>query len=183
MKYKITLAQLQYGNIDVEANNREEAKKKALELANKNCDNVRWFESKSYKVAEVYKIGKEFKMKTGDLIAVEGNLYEYGGIEKAEYSKELTLHKVYIIDIDEEGILTSTGITSYLTNEELSNRGIDLTEAQWIGLVKHFLRQDYDLTEEEMEDAANEIVCRCFTITRIPLVEELPNYIAIYMDR
>ena len=122
-------------------------------------------------------------MKIGDLIAVNGNLYEYGGIENAEYSKGLTLHKVYVVDIDEEGILTSTGITWYFTDEELSNRGIDLTEEQWIGLVKHFLRQDYDLTEEEIEDAANDIVCRCFAVTRIPLVEELPNYIAIYENR
>lgn len=122
-------------------------------------------------------------MKIGDLIAVNGNLYEYGGIEDASYSKGIKYHKVYDVDIDEEGILTSIGSTWYLTDEELSNRGIDLTEEQWIGLVKHFLHQDYDLTEEEIEDAANDIVCRCFTITRIPLVEELPNYIAIYENR
>ena len=122
-------------------------------------------------------------MKIGDLIAVNGNLYEYGGIEEADYTKNLKLHKVYDVDIDEEGILTSIGSTWYFTDEELSNRGIDLTEEQWIGLVKHFLHQDYDLTEEEIEDAANDIVCRCFTITRIPLVEELPNYIALYENR
>ena len=121
-------------------------------------------------------------MQSGDLIAVNGNLYEYGEIEKAEYSKG-TFHKVYVVDIDKEGILTSTGITSYLTDGELSNRGIHLTEEQWLGLVRHFLRQDYDLTEEEIEDAAEDIVCRCFATTRIPLVEELPNYIAIYMNR
>lgn len=63
-------------------------------------------------------------MKTGDLIAVNGNLYEYGGIEDASYSKGIKYHKVYVVDI-EEGILTSTGITCYFTDEELSNRGID----------------------------------------------------------
>ena len=117
-------------------------------------------------------------MDIGTLIAVNGNLYEYGGIEQAEYTKNLKMHKVYVVDIDEEGILTSTGITSYLTDEELSNRGINLTQQQWIGLTEHFIRQDYDLT-----DAAEDIVCRCFVTTQIPLVEELPNYIAIYMDR
>lgn len=115
-------------------------------------------------------------MKQGDLIAVNGVLYEYGGIEDK-------LHKVYVVDIDEEGILTATHNSWYLTDAELSNRGINLTQNQWIGLTEHFLRQDYDLTEEEIKDAAEDIVCRCFAITRIPMVEELPNYIAIYMDR
>lgn len=122
-------------------------------------------------------------MKQGDLIAVNGNLYEYGGIEETEYSKGLTFHKVYVVDIDEYGILTATGITWCLTDEELSNRGIELTEKQWLGLTEHFIRQDYDLTEEEIKDAAKEIVCRCFATTRIPLVEELPNYIAVHMNR
>ena len=116
-------------------------------------------------------------MKIGQIIAVNGVLYEYGG------SEESKLHKVYVIDIDEEGILTYTHSTWYFTDEELSNRGIDLTQAQWIGLTEHFIRQEYDLTEDEITDAAEDIVCRCFAVTRIPLVEELPNYIAHYMDR
>ena len=121
-------------------------------------------------------------MKQGDLIAVNGVLYEYGELEKVKYLKE-KMHKVYEVDIDEEGILTATHNSWYLTDAELSNRGIDLTENQWIGLTEHFLRQDYDLTEEEVKDAAEDIVCRCFATTRVPMVEELPNYIAIYMDR
>lgn len=116
-------------------------------------------------------------MKQGQLIAVNGSIYEYGGIE------DNGLHKVYVIDIDEEGILIHTQSTWYLTDDELSNRGINLTQQQWIGLTEHFLRQEYDLTEEEIKDAAEDIVCRCFTVTRVPLVEELPNYIATYMDR
>lgn len=116
-------------------------------------------------------------MKQGQLIAVNGVLYEYGGIE------ENNLHKVYVVDIDEDGILTHTYSTWYLTDAELSNRGIKLTEAQWIGLTEHFIRNEYDLTEEEITDAAEDIVCRCFAVTRVPMVEELPNYIAIYMDR
>ena len=115
-------------------------------------------------------------LKAGDLIAVDGNLYDYVGYEEG-------IHKVAVVDIDEEGILTNTHNTWYFTDEELSNRGIDLTQKQWIGLTEHFIRQDYDLTEEQIKDAAEDIVCRCFATTRIPLVEELPNYIATYMNR
>lgn len=54
-KYLITIAKLTYGNIEVEGIDREDAKAKALSLANKNCDNVQWFDNASYRVAEVYK--------------------------------------------------------------------------------------------------------------------------------
>ena len=121
--------------------------------------------------------------KEGQIIAVNGNIYEYGEIEDADFTKDLKLHKVYIIDIDEDGNLCHTYTTDYLTTEELSNNKIDLTLNQWCGLVAHFIREDYDLTEEEIEDAADDIVCRCLSITGIPLVEELPNYIAEYMNR
>ena len=121
--------------------------------------------------------------KRGQLIAVNGNLYEYEGIVDAEYDKGIKYHKAYDVDIDEEGRLTAIGKTMYFTDEELSYRGINLTQKQWIGLTEHFIREEYDLTEEEIKDAAEDIVCRGFTITRIPLVEELPNYIAIYMNR
>ena len=117
-------------------------------------------------------------MKQGQLIAVNGNLYDYIG-----YDEEIKQHKVAVVDIDEEGILTNTHSTWYFTDEELSNRGINLTDKQWVGLIEHFIRQEYDLTEEEIKDASEDIVYRCFTVTRIPFVEELPNYIAIYMDR
>lgn len=117
-------------------------------------------------------------MRPGDLIAVNGNLYDYVG-----YDKEINQHKVAVVDIDEDGILVNTHSTWYFTDEELSNRGIDLTEKQWIGLTEHFIRQEYDIAEEEIKEAAEDIVCRGFAVTRIPLVEELPNYIAIYMDR
>ena len=122
-------------------------------------------------------------MRAGDLIAVNGNLYEYEGMEDAYYTKNVKFHKASIVDIDEEGRMTSTGITTYFTDYEISNRGINLTEKQWIGLVKQFIEHEYDLTEEAIEEAVQDIVCRCFATTRIPLVEELPNYIAIYMNR
>lgn len=129
------------------------------------------------KVLNYQKRGK-CVMKAGDLIAVNGVLYDYVG-----FDEETRSYKVAIVEIDEEGLLTNTHNTWYLTAAELSNRGIDLTQKQWLGLTEHFLRQEYDLTEEEITEAAEDIVCRCFTVTRIPLVEELPNYIAIYMNR
>lgn len=117
-------------------------------------------------------------MKSGDLIAINGSLYEYGS-----YDEKGKLHIAFVIDIDEDGRLTHTYNGWYFTDEELANNKIDLTLNQWCGLVAHFIREDYDLTEEEIEDAADDIVCRCLSVTGVPLVEELPNYIAEYMDR
>lgn len=122
-------------------------------------------------------------MKQGDLIAVNGNLYEYGGIEKAEYSKGGTFHKAYVVDIDEEGILTSTGIGLYFADEELANNEIEFTKPQWYGIVECFIRQDYDLTEEEINDAVEDIVGREFAYGRPKTIEELQKHIAIHMNR
>ena len=112
--------------------------------------------------------------RTGDLIAVNGNLYIYEGME-------VRYHKVCDVEIDEDGNLICPNTTWYLTDSELSNRGIDLTEKQWMGLTKHLLSKEYDLTDEAIQKATEDIVRRCFATTRMPLVEELPNYIAIYM--
>lgn len=124
-------------------------------------------------------------LRQGQLIAVNGNLYEYGG-----YDKEFKVHLVYEVEIDEDGNLTATYVERAFTDEELSNRGINLTQKQWLGIVEYMLRNDYawskvlyNLTEEEITEAAEDIVFRCFTVTRPPLVEELPNYIETYMDR
>lgn len=124
-------------------------------------------------------------LRQGQLISVNGNIYEYGG-----YDKEFKVHLVYEVEIDEDGSLTITYVERAFTDSELSNRGIKLTDKQWLGIVKYMLRNDYawsnvlyNLTEKEIIDAAEDIVYRCFATTRIPLVEELPNYIAIYMDR
>lgn len=113
--------------------------------------------------------------KQGQLIAVNGVLYEYGEIEDK-------LHKVYVVDIDEEGILTATYSSWYLTDAELSNRGIDLTQKQWYGIVEHFIRQDYDLTEMQIKGAVMDIVDRCFAYG-IPKIHELADYIAEYLNR
>lgn len=61
MKYLITIEQRKYGNIEVEASNREKAKAKALQLAEANEDNIDWFKAKSQQVVEVYKIEEGIK--------------------------------------------------------------------------------------------------------------------------
>ena len=122
--------------------------------------------------------------KEGQLIAVNGNIYEYGGIENADFTKDLKLHKVYVIDIDDEGNLTHTQSSDYLTTEELSNNEIILTQEQWYGIVEQLIRYEYaDLTEEEITEATDEIVGRCFSVTGIPKFDTLEDYIAEYMNR
>ncbi len=114
--------------------------------------------------------------RIGDLIAVNGVLYTYLGRDEG-------IHKVSVVDIDAEGILTDTHNTWYLTDSELSHRGIDLTETQWIGVVSHLLREKYNLTEEKIAEASTDIVCRCFALARRPMIEELPRYLNIYLNR
>lgn len=118
--------------------------------------------------------------KEGQLIAVNGNIYEYGGIEDADFAKDLKLHKVYTIDIDDEGNLLHTYVTDYFTTEELGNDTIKLTKEQWFGVVAQCAR---DVDPEYAEEIAEDIVCRCFVITGIPKMHELENYIAEYMNR
>lgn len=124
-------------------------------------------------------LGRAIDVEVGDLIAVNGNLYEYGGIEKAEYS----LHKVYVVDVDEEGILTSTGITCCFTAEELKDNEVEFTKSQWYGIVEHFIRQDYDLEEEEIYNAVYDIVDREFVYGRPTTIEALKTHIAVHMNR
>lgn len=118
--------------------------------------------------------------KEGQLIAVKGNIYEYGEIEDADFTKDLKLHKVYIIDIDEEGNLCHTYITDYFTTEELTNDTIELTQNQWLGIVAQLVR---DIDPECAEEIAEEIVLRCFSITGLPKIHELEDYIAEYLNR
>jgi hypothetical protein len=111
------------------------------------------------------------------LITVHGDLYDHLG-----YDEEGRLHKVTLVDIDEDGNLTNTGITWYFDDEELKDNRAKFTQTQWIGIVKHFIRQNHELEEDQISDAAEDIVCRCF-VYGIPTVEELPEYIAEYLDR
>ena len=121
--------------------------------------------------------------KEGTIIAVNGNLYEYGCEENADYTKDLKLHKVYVIDIDDEGNFTHTHSTDYFTTEELKNNEVHFTQEQWYRIVEQFIRYDYDdLTVEEITDVTEDIIGRCFAYG-IPKIHELADYIAEYMHR
>ena len=121
--------------------------------------------------------------KEGQLIAINGNIYEYGGIEDADFTKDLKLHKVYVIDIDDEGNLTHTQRSDYFTTEELSNKEVHFTQDQWYKIVEQLIRYEYaDLTDEQITDATEDIVSRCF-VMNMPEFDELEEYIECYMDR
>ena len=121
--------------------------------------------------------------KEGQLIAVNGNIYEYGGIENADFTKDLRLHKVYVIEVDNEGYLTNTHTSQYFTTEELNNKEIHFTQDQWYKIVEQLIRYEYtDLTEEAITDATDDIVYREFAYG-IPKFHELEDYIAEYMNR
>lgn len=114
--------------------------------------------------------------KNGQLIAVNGKLYEY-------IKDEGGFHRVAEIEVDEDGGLTAPLIEQAFTTEELRNNEIHFTKDQWYGIVAHFIREgDFDLNEEEIEDATEDIVGRCF-VYGIPKIHELTDYIAEYMNR
>ena len=113
-----------------------------------------------------------------DIIAIKGHLYCYD-----KFDEDIQMHKVAEVDIDEEGFLTATYIPAYFTEEEMKENEISLTERQWCGLVEFFIREEYpDMDEESVSDAATDIVGRCF-VYGVPTVEELPEYIAKYLNR
>lgn len=118
-------------------------------------------------------------LKQGTLIAVNGNLYEYHG-----YDEVAKVHLVYEVDIDCDGILTATYTMCYFYPEQFTEglNKIQLTKPQWYGIVEHFIRQGYDLAEEAIADATEDIVGREFAYG-IPKFEELESYIAEYMNR
>ena len=116
-------------------------------------------------------------MKAGDLVLANGKIYEY-----VRWVDEHKLHEGVIVEIDEEGILTNTYIPNYFTSEELENNQATFTEDQWYGIVSHIIRQNHDVTEEEIAEATEDIVGRCFIIN-MPEFNELEEYIACYMDR
>lgn len=111
------------------------------------------------------------------LISANGEIYDMIG-----FDEDVGLYKVAIVDIDEEGLLTSTLIPYYLSKEDLENKEIKLTEKQWMGMVCQMIGYYYALSEEEIDDAANDIVGRCFAITGTPLIENLFAYIKEYMQ-
>ena len=118
--------------------------------------------------------------KQGKLIAVNGNIYEY-----LRYDEVAKVHLVSEVMIDCEGMLTATHIMCYFYPKELAEGigKINLTKDQWYGIVAHFIREgNFHLNEEEMEDATEDIVERCFAY-EIPKFEELEDYITEYMNR
>lgn len=124
-------------------------------------------------------------MKQGQLISINGAIYEYGG-----YDKEYKLHMVYEVEIDESGTLVATYVERTFTTEELENNKTNFTPEQWIGIVEYMLRNDYawsrvlyNLTADEITEAVEDIVLREFAVSGIPTIEELPQYIAEYLDR
>ena len=119
-------------------------------------------------------------MNEGTLIAVDGKLYEY-----VRWVEKFKTHEVAIVEVDEDGMLTATYIHDYIKPDKMSEgfNKINFTKDQWYGIVAHFIREGrFDLNEEEMEDATEDIVGRCFAYG-IPKFHELPEYIAEYMNR
>ena len=119
-------------------------------------------------------------MKQGNLIAVNGAIYEY-----VRYDEVANVHLVSEVYIDCDGILTSTHTMCYLYPEQLTEgfNKINLTKDQWYGIVAHFIREgNFHLNEEEMEDATEDIVGREFAYG-VPQFDELESYIATYMNR
>lgn len=115
-------------------------------------------------------------MKKGTLIAIDGELYEY----EKYYNG---FHIACEVMIDEDGHLTATYMPHAFSDRALKNNAVNFTKQQWYGIVKHFIRQDFDdLTEEDMNTAVEDIVDRCFALN-MPEFEELSGYIACYMNR
>ena len=113
--------------------------------------------------------------KKGQIIAVDGQLYEYD----REFNG---FHIAYEVMIDEDGKLTATNQPHGLSDRILKDDPVNFTNRQWYGIVEHFIRQDYYITEEEITEVTEDIVGRCFAYG-IPKIHELADYIADYMNR
>ena len=117
-------------------------------------------------------------MLQGKIIAINGNLYEYG-----HYDEDAKRHIAYIVEVDENGILTATYDAYAFTDEELKDNAVNFTKWQWYGIVEHFIRQDYEgLSDDDIANITGDIIERCFTCG-VPTLEELSEYIAEYMNR
>ena len=130
------------------------------------------------RIIKYQKGGIRMKYKRGQLIAVNEGIYEY-----SHYDVKTNLHTTTEVEIDEDGHLCSTFHFYAFTPEELENNKINLTEKQWYGVVECIIRNNHDLTEEEIAEATDEIVGRCFSVTGIPRFDTLEDYIAEYMNR
>lgn len=131
-------------------------------------------------IARIIKYQKGgIQMEKGQLIVVNGRIYEYD-----RYDKHLDVHFVAGIEIDEEGILTHTHIPCFFSTVKLAEgfNKTNFTEDQWYGIVAHIIRNNHDVTEEEITEATEDIVGRCF-VMNMPQFNELEEYIACYMNR
>lgn len=117
-------------------------------------------------------------MKKGSIMAIKGNLYEYD-----QYDERAKMHIAHEVLIDDEGRLTATYDAYAFSNEEIKDNSTNFTKQQWYGIVEHFIRQDNDdLTDDDVANATEDIVGRCFAYG-IPSIEELPQYVAEYLNR
>lgn len=118
-------------------------------------------------------------MERGQLIAVNGGIYEYDS-----HHSNLKVHLVAGVEIDEKGILTSTHIPCAFSDVEFAEgyNKTNFTQEQWYGIVEHFIRQTYCIDDEEIAEATEDIVGRCF-VMNMPEFDELEDYIACYMNR
>ena len=57
-----------------------------------------------------------------------------------------------------------------------------MNKNEWCEVVRKHIAENYNLDDEAVEDATQDIVCRCFCYG-IPTLEELPKYVADYMNR
>ncbi len=57
-----------------------------------------------------------------------------------------------------------------------------MTKNEWYEVVRKHIAENYNLDNEAIEDATEDIVGRCFCYG-IPTLAELPEYVADYMNR
>lgn len=57
-----------------------------------------------------------------------------------------------------------------------------MSKDEWYKVVAKHITENYDLSDEDIEMATEDIVGRCFCYG-VPTLAELPEYIAEYMNR
>lgn len=57
-----------------------------------------------------------------------------------------------------------------------------MSKDEWYEVVAKHIAENYNLSDEDIEMATEDIVGRCFCYG-VPTLAELPEYIAEYMDR
>ena len=91
-------------------------------------------------------------------------------------------HTVSAVDIDTEGNLTETHNIRYLTDSELSCRGINLTKIQWMGIVKHLIKTKYSALHSAIDTIPEDLVNFLMSLRREIMVEELPRYLNLKLN-